>query len=101
MIRLAGILTIVVAVPAAATPSCPPFGITSEVSAERTVITLDHACLTDPTDTGITLAQIAREMVDTHLSLDKNETYVSVEEVLVESFVSEILVPSDPTAPAN
>ena len=58
------------------------------------------SCLGDPEDIGIAVAEIARIILDAHQTAFPNQSYVAVEEVLVESFVSEILEPSVP-APAN
>lgn len=84
----------------ATTPDCPPAGLRVDEHALSTVVTIVPTCLTDPTDVGIALAEIARLITDAHLLQNPNQSYVAVEEVLVESFVSEILEPSVP-APAN
>lgn len=102
MIRVAGILglTVVANAATATTPDCPPAGLRVDQQEFSTVVTIVPACLTDPTDVGIALAEIARQITEAHLLQNPKQSYVAVEEVLVESFVSEILEPSVP-APAN
>lgn len=102
MIRALGILALTVAAqPAAATePVCPPIGLYFEREDVQQVVRIVPSCLGDPSDIGIAMAEIARHVLDAHQEAFPNQSYVAVEEVLVESFVSEILEPSVP-APAN
>jgi hypothetical protein len=102
MIRLVGILGFsVMAQPAMATePVCPPVGLYYEVEDVQQILRIVPSCLGDPEDVGKALAVIARIVIDAHQDAFPNQSYVAVEEVLVESFVSEILEPSVP-APAN
>ncbi len=102
MIKAVGILGVLVAANAvhATTPACPPAGLRLDVQNFAQTVTIVPACLADPTDVGIALAEIARIIIDAHQDQNPDKSYVAVEEVLVESFVSEILEPSVP-APAN
>lgn len=102
MIRAVGIATLAMAGSAAyaTTPACPPAGLRVDTQAFTQTVTIVHDCLNDPTDVGIALAEIARIVIDAHQQQFPNKSYAAVEEVLVESFVSEILEPSVP-APAN
>ena len=102
MIRQAGILSgLAVATSAAATePVCPPIGLSYEQTDAQQVLRIMPSCLGDPEDIGVAMAEIARRVIAAHQSAFPNNSYAAVEEVLVESFVSEILEPSVP-APAN
>ena len=102
MMKLVGTLGVcVLAQPAMATePVCPPVGLYYEVEDAQQVLRIVPSCLGDPEDIGIAMAVIARIVIDAHQDAFPNQSYVAVEEVLVESFVSEILEPSVPT-PAN
>ena len=84
----------------ATTPACPPAGLQLDTQNAAQIITILPGCLGDPTDVGVALAEIARIVIDAHQQANPNRSYAAVEEVLVESFVSEILEPSVP-APAN
>jgi hypothetical protein len=102
VIKAAGILGVMAAASAAhaTTPACPPAGLRLDVQDFSQIVTVVPNCLGDPTDVGIALAEIARIILDAHQDQNPDQSYVAVEEVLVESFVSEILEPSVP-APAN
>lgn len=102
MIKTVGILALgVVAQPAMATePVCPPIGLYFEQEDVQQVLRIVPSCLGDPEDIGVAMAVIARRVIDAHQDAFPNHSYVAIEEVLVESFVSEILEPSVP-APAN
>lgn len=101
MIRQAGILgtTLLASQAAANGLGCPPSGIMYSIEAEPNVVIIPE-CLSDPEDIGKTLGFLARHIIEIHQQQNPNNSYAAVEEVLVESFVSEILEPSVP-APAN
>ncbi|MEJ6398051.1 hypothetical protein [Yoonia sp. 208BN28-4] len=61
-------------------------------------LTIDPACLTDPTDTGVIMADLAIQLTEAHLAADTRADFTAVREVIVETFVSEIL---EPTLSAN
>ncbi|MEL6572283.1 MAG: hypothetical protein AAFQ64_11515 [Pseudomonadota bacterium] len=98
MIRLAGIAGVGMLATAASatTPACPPAGLRLDVQEFTQTITIVNDCLGDAEDVGIALAEIARQILEAHQSQFPDQSYVAVEEVLVESFVSEILAPSVP-----
>jgi hypothetical protein len=101
--RLAGIVGCALVAANAAnatTPLCPPNGLLIDHQDFSTVVTIVPGCLSDTADLGVAIAELTRQIADAHLLQNPKQSYVAVEEVLVESFVSEILEPSVP-APAN
>ncbi len=96
--RLVGILgvTLLATESAATTPACPPAGLRLEAQAATQTITIVEGCLGDAADVGVALAEIARQILEAHQRQFPDQSYGPVEEVLVESFVSEILEPSVP-----
>ena len=102
MIRYAGIvgLALVASAANATTPACPPNGLLIDLQDHSTIVTIVPGCLGDTEDLGVAIAVLTRQIADAHVLQNPKQNYVAVEEVLVESFVSEILEPSVP-APAN
>jgi hypothetical protein len=100
MVGIAGFALLTAHAASAGTPACPPNGLSVNQHSYSTIVTIIPGCLSDPTDIGIAIAILTRQITDAHLQQNPNQSYVAVEEVLVESFVSEILEPSVP-APAN
>jgi len=100
VIRLAGILGLGLLATAASatTPACPPAGLRIDAQEFTQTITIVNGCLGDAEDVGIALAEIARQIIEAHQAQFPEQSYAAVEEVLVESFVSEIL---EPSVPAN
>jgi hypothetical protein len=99
VIQALGIAATVVAGCPAAAVACEraPLQLVSDAETPITVI-IDPACLSDPTDTGIILADLAIQLTEAHLAADARADFISTREVLVETFVSEIL---EPTLAAN
>ena len=80
----------------ATTPTCPPAGLRMDAQEFTQTVTIINDCLGDAEDVGIALAEIARHILEAHQAQFPDQSNVAVEEVLVESFVSEILAPSVP-----
>jgi hypothetical protein len=70
-----------------------PLQVVADAEMPITVI-IDPACLSDPTDTGIILAELAIQLTQAHLAADARADFIATREVLVETFVSEILEPT-------
>lgn len=96
MIRLAGMIGVLGLATAASatTPACPPDGLRIDHQDAATVVTIIPGCLSDPEDLGVAMAELTRQIADAHLVQNPRQGYGPVEEVLVESYVSEILAPS-------
>jgi hypothetical protein len=99
-VGIAGLVVLAAQAANATTPACPPNGLHIDSQDFSTVITIVPGCLNDPADIGVAIAVLTRQITDAHLQQNPKQSYVAVEEVLVESFVSEILEPSV-LAPAN
>ncbi len=99
MIRLVGIVGAFLTADFAAANglACPPDGIMYSLETEPNFVIIPE-CLGDPEDIGKALGFLARHIIEVHQQQNPDQSYVAVEEVLVESFVSEIL---EPSVPAN
>lgn len=98
--RLAGMIAglgLVASAASAQMPTdCPPNGLLIERGDHSHTVGIIIGCLSDPEDLGRAMALMTREVAYLHIEQNLRQSYVAVEEVLVESYVSEILEPSVP-----
>lgn len=100
VIRLAGMIAglglVATAARAQMPADCPPNGLRIERGDQSHTVEIIIGCLSDPEDLGRAMALMTREVAYLHIEQNLRQSYVAVEEVLVESYVSEILEPSVP-----